>query len=377
MARSFHESNTEGQLVCRNDAALHSACLKSPEKLAISGRGLFFMFLTGGGGEWWDGMRGQALAAGDVFLVNAATGGSLRVANGSSMPFFCFSLGLDHLWALCATHELCLLESVMDRLKAAKLHVAAAPIAQRCFDLLRQVPREQNLEHRTQLLRVAAALLCDEFEKALPPRSGYVRNEQHLLQVLEKLPASDIVELPIDELASRFSCSRRQLNRLFQRYFGRSAGALRMEMRLLRAASLLRDYDAKIINVAQQCGFNHLGLFNTCFKRRFEVCPSEWRGKIPESEHQFVKLVGGHPECELRAQGLCAWVGEKKPGGVNPGRGRQTSLRSSAGRPLTKGHLSLSLSDSFKKNSKGEKTAAKTSGASVTPSRITFRVRGE
>jgi len=69
----------------------------------------------------------------------------------------------------------------------------------------------------------------------------------------------------------------RHLNRLFHQYFGFSVGALRMEMRLLKAVSLLRDVNAKVINVAAQCGFNHLGLFNTCFKRRFGVTPGCWR----------------------------------------------------------------------------------------------------
>jgi hypothetical protein len=67
------------------------------------------------------------------------------------------------------------------------------------------------------------------------------------------------------------------LNRLFHEFFGFSVAALRMEMRLLKAVSLLRDPNIKVINVAEQCGFNHLGLFNTCFKRRFGQTPGQWR----------------------------------------------------------------------------------------------------
>jgi hypothetical protein len=35
--------------------------------------------------------------------------------------------------------------------------------------------------------------------------------------------------------------------------------------------------------VAEQCGFNHLGLFNTCFKRRFGTSPSQWRKSSTQS----------------------------------------------------------------------------------------------
>ena len=62
--------------------------------------------------------------------------------------------------------------------------------------------------------------------------------------------------------------------------------ALRMEMRLLKAVSLLVDPDAKIIYVAEKCGFNHLGPFNTCFKKRFGATPSQWRKAISRDEQK-------------------------------------------------------------------------------------------
>jgi AraC-like DNA-binding protein len=59
-----------------------------------------------------------------------------------------------------------------------------------------------------------------------------------------------------------------------------------MEIRVLKAASLLRNPDEKVINVAEQCGFNHLGLFNTCFKLRFGVSPGQWRNQAQAVECQ-------------------------------------------------------------------------------------------
>ena len=48
-------------------------------------------------------------------------------------------------------------------------------------------------------------------------------------------------------------------------------------MRLQRARQLLVHSNAKIINVAYESGYRHLGLFNAMFKKRFGVTPSEWR----------------------------------------------------------------------------------------------------
>jgi AraC-like DNA-binding protein len=367
------KSYTDDGLFCNNDVFLHSARLKSPEELALNGYGLFLMFPMAGGGEWWDGTRSQGLAPGDVLVVNVETEGRLRAVNGGSLVFSCFSLGVEQLWAICATPELCLLQSVMERLRTPRRHLSMSIIAQRCANLLSEVPSQQNVEHRSQLLRAAAAVLRAEFQEVLPPRNGYVRSEEHVLQALEKLQASDIMSLSIEELAAKFNCSRRQLDRWFQRYLGRSPRGLKMELRLLRAASLLRDPVAKVINVADECGFHHLGLFNTCFRRRFEVSPSQWRARVRESDSQLVNLLEGHPECGLRAQGLCAWEGKKKPALAIPARGEKALSRSQARLPLAKGHQASSWS--FERSNKDSTAATKKSQASVMPSGIAFRVR--
>ena len=136
-----------------------------------------------------------------------------------------------------------------------------------------------------------------------------------MIQVFEKLSTDEILSLSVGELADKFGCSRRHLNRLFHQHFGFSVAALRMEMRLLKAVSLLRDPDAKVINVADACGFNHLGLFNTCFKRRFGASPGQYRKmKVPAATHPAVGS-GSEASCPLHVNGLCPWAGG--PGNVH------------------------------------------------------------
>ena len=79
---------------------------------------------------------------------------------------------------------------------------------------------------------------------------------------------------------------------------------MRMEMRLLKAVSLLRDPSAKVINVAEACGFNHLGLFNTCFKKRFGTSPGQWR-KRTAKEDQPPTNEPSEEDCPLRLKGFC------------------------------------------------------------------------
>jgi AraC-like DNA-binding protein len=136
-----------------------------------------------------------------------------------------------------------------------------------------------------------------------------------IIRVFEQLSVDQLLGLSVEELAAKFGCSRRHLNRLFHQYFGFSVGALRMEMRLLKAVSLLRDIDAKVINVAAQCGFNHLGLFNTCFKKRFGISPGRWRKQAAQGKIQPATVPGEDSACPLQVKGLCPLVGAHETSG--------------------------------------------------------------
>ena len=86
---------------------------------------------------------------------------------------------------------------------------------------------------------------------------------------------------------------------------------------MLKAISLLRDTEAKIIDVAEQCGFNHLGLFNTCFKRRFGTSPGQWRKSPVKTPKAPASQAAKKPVCPLQATGSCPLAGGKH-GAVRP-----------------------------------------------------------
>jgi len=251
--------------------------LKSREQWTCPGQGLSFIFPQGGEGQYLSPSGSYSVTGGDVLVLNAASGGSLSVPAGNGIVFWSFSLCFEHLFPLFFSEEISLLQQVSDGLKGARYYPASAPLAAECHRLLGAVPAQFNLDHRSHLLRVVAAILSVEFKSARGQRVGFIQIEDHMTQVFEKLSSADLLNLSVGELAERFSCSRRHLNRLFHQHFGFSVIGLRMEMRLVKALALLRNPHAKIISVAEDCGFNHLGLFNTCFKKRFGTSPGEWR----------------------------------------------------------------------------------------------------
>ena len=295
----------------QNHLTIRLARLKSKEELDQSGEGLFFLFSKGGTGKFISKMTSQRLLPGDILVFNGNTGSKITVCDSKGeFLFWTFSVCFENLLPLFASNEISLLHNITEGFKAAKIYAAKNPLSVECQRLLELVPPQFNLDHRGQLIRIAASILSAEFKEWQSQRSGYVRTEDHMVQIFEKLSASELISLSVGELADRFSCSRRHLNRLFHQHFGVSVSALRMEMRLLKAISLLRDANIKIINVAEQCGFNHLGLFNTCFKRRFGASPGQWRKSASQTTSATAHSLEAKPSCPLQTTGLCPLGGQ-------------------------------------------------------------------
>lgn len=101
-----------------------------------------------------------------------------------------------------------------------------------------------------------------------------------ILNVLCSVGNGNLHDMSVAEMAKRCGCSRRHLSRLVREHFGSALVSVRTELRLDRAADLLRSADRKIIDVAMDCGFTHLGLFTTKFRERFGMTPGQWRKQV-------------------------------------------------------------------------------------------------
>lgn len=290
--------------------------LKTGEEWSQKRTGLQFLFPTGGGGKCLSLKASQVFFPGDVLLLGGQEFSRVVPSNGA-LVFWSFSISLEELFPLFAGNEIPLLQAVAQRLQGLKCYSAGSAIALGCHRLIKEVPAQFDLDHRAQLLRIAILVMTDEFKVARRGFSGGMRMEDHILGVFEQLTTEEILHLPIEALARRFGCSRRHLNRLFHQYFKLSVASLKMELRLLKAVSLLRDPGTKVISVAESCGFHHLGLFNTCFRKRFGTSPGEWRKRTLEAQGVQAPPLQKSSDCSLRNNGLCPWAPNSSLGGFS------------------------------------------------------------
>ena len=104
----------------------------------------------------------------------------------------------------------------------------------------------------------------------LRERFGTDRRERVVSHNLEQ-------PLPASALAVRTGISVRQLERLFQRYLGRTPRAHYVELRLQRAHRLLTHSSLSVTEVGLACGFVSASHFAKRYRERFRQTPQKTR----------------------------------------------------------------------------------------------------
>jgi transcriptional regulator GlxA family with amidase domain len=127
----------------------------------------------------------------------------------------------------------------------------------------------------------------DECDQQRIPLQHIVGVAQSKLQSVVALMEANIEEvLFLDELASYVDLSRRQLERLFQKYLDCSPHRYYLQLRLGKARQLLKQTNMSIIEIAIACGFVSTPHFSKCYRNSFNIPPRDER-KVITKNKQF------------------------------------------------------------------------------------------
>jgi hemolysin activation/secretion protein/AraC-like DNA-binding protein len=258
----------------------------------------FMVRVAEGVGYWLQaGVAARQLSAGDCLIATGNSDGVLRASQLDPLKLQFFSVQPQYLNGLLTVAEWHQLEVAPNSLSAhVSIFTAGEPLAQR-FTRLAEQTRREGLSVRCGLLQlwanaIAVLLPAPAFE---PAGSGKLL--ERFRQLVGQMPEAELSQCSLRDLAGQLNCSERHFTRLFREEFGVPLRARQIELRLQRARQLLTNSDAKIINVAYDSGYQHLGLFNVMFKKRFGMTPSEWRqqnlrrSRPPQSRKNLPKCV--------------------------------------------------------------------------------------
>lgn len=137
--------------------------------------------------------------------------------------------------------------------------------------------------HGTDLAtRISEQFMCerirDKNDRQRVPLTQRIGASQPRLAEAVSLMEANIEEpMTLDELSHHVGLSRRQLERLFQRYLHCVPTRYYLELRLERARQLLLQSSMPIVDIALACGFISAPHFSKCYRDTFSLPPRDER----------------------------------------------------------------------------------------------------
>ncbi len=131
-----------------------------------------------------------------------------------------------------------------------------ARLSQEVMNMCLLTQRRQEEDHQTTSL---AARLGTRHDK--------------LLQAAAFMEARIEEEFDLDACAAHLALSRRQIERLFNRYLGLTPVRYMNDLRLARGRALLAETDMKVTEVAVACGYASTSHFSKSFRSKYGVSP--------------------------------------------------------------------------------------------------------
>ncbi|MBA2482685.1 MAG: AraC family transcriptional regulator [Planctomycetes bacterium] len=107
-----------------------------------------------------------------------------------------------------------------------------------------------------------------------------------VIEILAHLERHLAQPLSLSELAKRSGYSPQHLNRRFTAALGLTPLACLSDLRLQRAASLLRDGSLTIAAIGARVGLGDAAYFSRVFRKRFGRTPSDFRAHVGSDQHR-------------------------------------------------------------------------------------------
>ncbi len=145
---------------------------------------------------------------------------------------------------------------------------------------------------------ITEQFMCDRIRdkhdrQRVPLTQRIGTNQPKLAEAVALMEANIEEPMTLDELSFHVGLSRRQLERLFQRYLQCVPTRYYLELRLERARQLLLQTSMPIVDIALACGFISAPHFSKCYRDTFGLPPRDERRRAAgQGEVTIVKSNG-------------------------------------------------------------------------------------
>jgi len=156
---------------------------------------------------------------------------------------------------------------------------------QQLISTLRQPPvyaSAQALWYQCKALELAVTFLL----QPPPEKEMFCTRQQRLAQerveqVIFLLKQNLAEPLTLEELGKKIGCSHFYLSRIFSTQTGHTITQHLRQLRMERAAELLKSGEYNVTEAATEVGYNSLSHFSAAFTETFGICPGLYPLKVP------------------------------------------------------------------------------------------------
>jgi len=267
--------------VCANVNSLthlliHEAMLAPGTEWADASPGWKIILASKGYLYWMARSEVRELQPGDVLVIGPSVNGSLRASQISSAVLRFFYFRPEHVAGLMSLAERLSFDAFAQT-PQARTFPATDPVAREFAGLVANPGWQRGFLFRCRILHLVAMIFGDAVPAASRAAKSRVSTQRRFEEIISGIPDTDLMQYSSEKLAEMCGCSLRHFRRMFRKQFRTSIRAKQTELRLERARQLLMETDERILTIAAESGFRHLGLFHAMFKKRFGMNPTEWR----------------------------------------------------------------------------------------------------
>lgn len=113
--------------------------------------------------------------------------------------------------------------------------------------------------------------------QSVPPGLRYAGTAEKLMRAVKLMERHIEDPIPLEDVAREVSLSRRQIERLFEKYLKTTPWQHYLTLRLQKAKQLLEMTNMPVIDVAVACGYVSSSHFSKSFRDHFQILPSAAR----------------------------------------------------------------------------------------------------
>ncbi len=253
--------------------------------------GWLVIHVTSGVGYWLHPRSNWELKPGAIVLLSERIHGCVRASQVGELRLHFFRTEPRTLTGLVSmTDQELMQNAAADEKLSLRLLPPNAQFSAKIRDLSSEKARN-TFPARVQLLQLFLEMFGGTFRQPPADAAGVFDARGRLKQMLNQTPVSELLQLSFSELVSKTRCSPRHVSRLFTELVGVSFREKQAELRLARACDLLATTDSKVVEVAQESGYQSTSLFSAMFKQRLGVSPAKWREQLKGNGRRPSKLV--------------------------------------------------------------------------------------